>query len=106
MRRRLILKLILKLVNIATVKHKKRALNRIYYHVHKQKMCLQKREKSMPLTVMVQRWFLVTLAMTSIPHWHSKVEFHNGKDDHSRFPYVLVDGSCSSLYVYSVLSGG
>ena len=31
-------------VNIATVKQKKRALNRMYYHVHKQKMCLQKRE--------------------------------------------------------------
>ena len=48
---------------------------------------------------------LVTLAMTSIPHFHSKVEFRNGKDDLSRFRYVLVDGSCSSLYVYSVLSG-
>ena len=32
-------------VNIATVKQKKRALNRMYYHIHKQKMCLKKREK-------------------------------------------------------------
>ena len=32
-------------VDIATVKQKKRALNRMYYHVHKQKLCLQKREK-------------------------------------------------------------
>ena len=42
---------------------------------------------------------LVTLAMTSIPHFHSKIEFRNGKDYLSRFPYMLVDGSCSSLYV-------